>query len=222
SIKTSFSTEVEWNYGEYGPDVWDEFEKTCRGNYQSPIDIKTACTVYQSFPPFHASQANANAYPMTYTGGGLNGTLQFTSFHIHWGENYNVGSEHQINGLKYAGEIHFVHMNYEINKYDSTTTPPCTEGSSWTVFKTPIYFNNDALESFRTNLYPEKFRPVQPLDGRMVYRSFPNDTASPIPDYNCCAQNAGRSSSGVLSISLIDKQLLSFSWLFTFYILLRD
>ncbi|CAF3507832.1 unnamed protein product [Rotaria socialis] len=95
----------------------------------------------------------------------------------------------------------------------SKTTPPCIEGSSWTVFKTPIYFNNEALESFR---------PVQPLDGRMVYRSFPNDTVSSISDYYCCTQNAGRSFSGVFLISLIGKQLFLFSWLFTFYVLLRD
>ncbi|CAF3332999.1 unnamed protein product [Rotaria socialis] len=313
SINTSFSTEVEWNYGEYGPDVWNEFNGTCGEIYQSPINIKTACTVYQSFPPFQfspnynqtqdflvtnnghgisATQANASAYPMTHTGGGLDGTFQFTNFHIHWGENYNVGSEHQINSIKYAGEIHFVHMNYETNKYGilgvlidsnrssqssssqlgrriikrqtsntggvtqvttwesyasivsqlnytnasatirfklstlmttdfnifyrytgSKTTPPCIEGSSWTVFKTPIYFNNEALE---------RFRPVQPLDGRMVYRSFPNDTVSSISDYYCCTQNAGRSFSGVFLISLIGKQLFLFSWLFTFYVLLRD
>ncbi|CAF0867440.1 unnamed protein product [Adineta steineri] len=121
-----------WNYGELGPDVWSDQYPLCIGHSQSPIDIKTACTIYQSFIPFHFSEDYNNSYnftvvnnghtiltkysgnillSLTLTGGGLNGTFEFLNFHLHWGENYKSGSEHQINGEKYAGEIHFVYIN---------------------------------------------------------------------------------------------------------------
>ncbi|CAF1161444.1 unnamed protein product, partial [Didymodactylos carnosus] len=39
------------------------------------------------------------------------GTYSFDSFHLHWGQNPKQGSEHYLNGNKYAGEAHFVHTN---------------------------------------------------------------------------------------------------------------
>lgn len=68
----------------------------------------------------------------------------------------------------------------------STTVPPCIEAATWSVFKTPIYIDNMFLELFRTKVLPENYRPVLPLYGRTVYRSFKNDTSSLIPDYNVC------------------------------------
>ncbi|CAH1972843.1 unnamed protein product, partial [Acanthoscelides obtectus] len=46
-------------------------------------------------------------------------TDQYTllQFHGHWGDNKTKGSEHAIDGKKYDGEIHFVHVN---NRYCST------------------------------------------------------------------------------------------------------
>jgi carbonic anhydrase len=115
SIDISFS--IDWNYGALGPDVWKDSYPTCGGTSQSPINIKTACTTYQVFDSFQFSsaynltqdflltnnghtisgiQVNSSAFPLTLSGGGLSEAFTFKNFHLHWGENYNSGSEHQL------------------------------------------------------------------------------------------------------------------------------
>lgn len=70
--------------------------------------------------------------------------------------------------------------------HGSLTTPPCTENVFWTIFKQPILFMENELESFRKNIYFEDYRRPQPLYTRSIYRNFPNESLSSIPDYNCC------------------------------------
>ncbi|CAF1077168.1 unnamed protein product [Adineta ricciae] len=268
-----------WNYGDLGPDVWSDTYPLCASRSQSPINIKTACTTFQPFLPFKFSSSYSKTNNFTLqnnghtivgqyfgndtasfnlTGGALNGTFRFVNFHLHWGENYKSGSEHQVNGKKYAGEIHFVHRNpdtgqiavlgmfmesvrnftihetiekaakvsvttvnewkryfdvaEQLTQYEnktvlnlnlvslmgdslsdfwryagSLTTPPCTEGIIWTMFRDPIIFTESELASFRTNVYFEDYRGPQPLYDRIVYRSFENETLSTIPEYNCCS-----------------------------------
>lgn len=124
----------EWNYGRFGPDVWFKKYPECAGENQSPINIKTACTIYQQFEPFHFSAAYYDSLKFTLvhdghsvkgvpigrklflSGGNLNGTFTFINFHLHWGPNENVGSEHQVNGRKYTGESHFVFENEQTNQ----------------------------------------------------------------------------------------------------------
>ncbi len=106
-----------WNYEQLGPDVWSDTYPLCASRSQSPINIRTTCTTYQSFPTFRFSSAYNLTYDFTLTnnghtivgeyngndstsllltGGGLDGTYQFRGFHLHWGENYKSGSEHQV------------------------------------------------------------------------------------------------------------------------------
>ncbi len=47
----------------------------------------------------------------------------------------------------------------------SFTTPPCTEGVSWNVFREPIELSASQIASFR-EFYNGNNRPVQPLNGR--------------------------------------------------------
>lgn len=49
----------------------------------------------------------------------------------------------------------------------SLTTPPCSEGVSWYVLKTPVEASAAQLKQLRT-LYNHNNRPVQPLNGREV------------------------------------------------------
>lgn len=49
----------------------------------------------------------------------------------------------------------------------SLTTPPCTEGVTWDVLRTPITASAEQLQRFAT-LFPHNNRPVMPLDGRRV------------------------------------------------------
>jgi len=52
----------------------------------------------------------------------------------------------------------------------SLTTPPCTEGISWFVLKTPAGLSQDQADAFG-KIYPRDARPVQPLYGRAVMAS---------------------------------------------------
>ncbi|XP_074467223.1 carbonic anhydrase 4a isoform X2 [Sebastes fasciatus] len=59
----------------------------------------------------------------------------------------------------------------------SLTTPGCNEAVVWTVFENPIPLSNEQLRAFSELKFKdgkpmvETFRPVQPLNGRQVYRS---------------------------------------------------
>jgi carbonic anhydrase len=52
----------------------------------------------------------------------------------------------------------------------SLTAPPCTEGVTWFVLKTPLTISAEQITAF-AELYPRDIRPVQPLNGRIVKES---------------------------------------------------
>jgi carbonic anhydrase len=52
----------------------------------------------------------------------------------------------------------------------SVTAPPCTEGVTWFVLKTPMDVSVEEIRAF-AKLYPHDVRPVQPLNGRVVEES---------------------------------------------------
>ena len=52
----------------------------------------------------------------------------------------------------------------------SLTAPPCTEGVTWFVLKTPIEISVEQINAF-ARLYPHDARPIQPLNGRVVKES---------------------------------------------------
>ena len=49
----------------------------------------------------------------------------------------------------------------------SQTAPPCNEGVTWFVLKTPLEISAQQIEAF-AKLYPHDVRPLQPLNGRIV------------------------------------------------------
>ncbi|HEY6291205.1 MAG TPA: carbonic anhydrase family protein [Terriglobia bacterium] len=52
----------------------------------------------------------------------------------------------------------------------SLTAPPCSEGVTWFVLKTPVDISAEQINAF-ARLYPHDVRPVQPLNGRVVRES---------------------------------------------------
>jgi carbonic anhydrase len=52
----------------------------------------------------------------------------------------------------------------------SQTAPPCTEGVTWFVLKTPVEVSRAQIAAF-AKLYPHDVRPIQPLNGRIVQES---------------------------------------------------
>jgi len=123
-----------WGYKtEDGPSTWGKLYKQAEGKHQSPIDIDTNNTVYDpelvnkplrfsyskdcftvlknsghSFTVSGSDSATSNV-----NGGPVNNNHNFLQFHMHWGANPTVGSEHTLNGQSFAAELHFVNWNSE-------------------------------------------------------------------------------------------------------------
>jgi len=53
----------------------------------------------------------------------------------------------------------------------SLTTPPCTEGIVWTIFSQKIAIKQESLQKLRKNILTKVYRPVQPLNDRIVYKN---------------------------------------------------
>ena len=51
--------------------------------------------------------------------------------------------------------------------FGSLTTPPCSEGITWTVFRTPVHASHAQIRRFAA-LFPMNARPVQPLNRRFL------------------------------------------------------
>ncbi|AHB49397.1 carbonate dehydratase [Hyphomicrobium nitrativorans NL23] len=52
----------------------------------------------------------------------------------------------------------------------SLTTPPCSEGLAWTVFREPITASPEQIRAFAA-LFPNNARPVQPMNERVLIES---------------------------------------------------
>jgi carbonic anhydrase len=52
----------------------------------------------------------------------------------------------------------------------SLTTPPCSQGVSWMILKTPVKLGAEQIKAFR-RLFNANARPIQPLNGRIVQES---------------------------------------------------
>jgi carbonic anhydrase len=50
------------------------------------------------------------------------------------------------------------------------SAPPCTEGVTWFVLRTPVEVSPAQIAAF-AKLYPHDVRPLQPLNGRVVEES---------------------------------------------------
>uniref|UniRef100_A0A8D0F6V0 Carbonic anhydrase n=1 Tax=Strix occidentalis caurina TaxID=311401 RepID=A0A8D0F6V0_STROC len=106
----------------------------CGGNVQSPINIDTAKTIFS--PQLRPIQLSGYSLPaneklslrnnghtvllelpesLAITGGYAQ-QYRAVQLHLHWGSSSGPGSEHTIDGRRFAAEIHVVHYN---TKYDT-------------------------------------------------------------------------------------------------------
>ncbi|NXT45614.1 CAH9 anhydrase, partial [Pluvianellus socialis] len=106
----------------------------CAGTVQSPININTARIIFSSqLRPIQLSGYSLSAKEMLKLKnnghtvvlelpeslaitGGYAQQYRAVQLHLHWGSPSGPGSEHIVNGHRFAAEIHVVHYN---TKYDS-------------------------------------------------------------------------------------------------------
>jgi carbonic anhydrase len=81
-----------------------------------------------------------------------------------------AGKEQEIPGMQINPTGLLPHNTSYYTYMGSQTAPPCTEGVTWFVLKTPMEISADEIATF-AKLYPHDVRPVQPLNGRVVRES---------------------------------------------------
>ena len=107
--------------------VWGSIPgSSCGGMRQSPIDIPTAQALrnstlrpllFSSWNKAYQGEFENVGYSVKFVPETLDatvtnhlGTYIVLQFHLHWGIDSTQGSEHTVNGKKYAAEIHFVSL----------------------------------------------------------------------------------------------------------------
>ncbi|XP_073085883.1 carbonic anhydrase 3 isoform X1 [Manis javanica] len=115
----------EWGYASHnGPDHWHELYPIAKGDKQSPIELHTKDIKHDpSLLPWSTSYDPGSAKTILNNGktcrvvfddsydrsmlrgGPLTGPYRLRQFHLHWGSSDDHGSEHTVDGVKYAAEI---------------------------------------------------------------------------------------------------------------------
>jgi carbonic anhydrase len=80
------------------------------------------------------------------------------------------GKEKQIAGVEVNPAGLLPHDTAYFTYMGSLTAPPCSEGVTWFVLKTPVDISAEEISAF-AKLYPHDVRPLQPLNGRVVNES---------------------------------------------------
>ncbi|XP_004425606.1 PREDICTED: carbonic anhydrase 6 [Ceratotherium simum simum] len=135
----------KWTYSEGALDEahWSTEYPTCGGQRQSPINLQRKKVQYN--PSLTALTLvgyddQESEFPMTNNGHTVQISLPHTMYmtapdgtkyiaeqmHFHWGgaSSEISGSEHTIDGIRYATEIHVVHYNSKYESYDIAQNEP--------------------------------------------------------------------------------------------------
>jgi carbonic anhydrase len=125
---------------EFGPSNWGKFDARCDGKRQSPIALYTDALkdsklkaannlkieLYETVPEVIKVENNGHSVKLSFTyangqkakfvGGPLANTYIIDSMHWHWGKNHK-GSEHTLDKIQYAAEIHVVSHNEKYGNF---------------------------------------------------------------------------------------------------------
>ncbi|XP_054564600.1 carbonic anhydrase 13 isoform X2 [Eptesicus fuscus] len=116
---------LSWGYAEHnGPVHWNQLFPIADGDQQSPIEIKTKEAKFDSsLRPLSITYDSSSAKIISNSGhsfsvdfddtedksvlrgGPLTGRYRLRQFHLHWGSTDDHGSEHVVDGVRYAAEI---------------------------------------------------------------------------------------------------------------------
>uniref|UniRef100_A0A8D0HBY3 Carbonic anhydrase n=1 Tax=Sphenodon punctatus TaxID=8508 RepID=A0A8D0HBY3_SPHPU len=126
-----------WGYSkDIGPDTWHKNYPFAKGDNQSPVELNTDAIHqdpillpwFTSYDP-GASKTLLNngktckvVFDDTFDrsvlrGGPLPGIYRLRQLHFHWGSTDNQGSEHIVDGARYAAELHLVHWYSKYSNY---------------------------------------------------------------------------------------------------------
>ncbi|KAF3839708.1 hypothetical protein F7725_018425 [Dissostichus mawsoni] len=112
--------------GLVGQTEWSEYFPDCAGNAQSPVDVVTTQTKYDSSllpltPLGYSQHGNSPSLsvielPEWMGLGGLPWLYTAVQMHLHWGSGgpSHGGGEHTVNGMSADAELHVVHYNSEL------------------------------------------------------------------------------------------------------------
>ncbi len=113
-----------------------------------------------------ASDGKIAAVAVLLHAGSANATIQQLWEHmpkVEGPEQEIAGVEVNPSGLLPDHTAYYTYMG-------SLTAPPCSEGVTWFVLKTPVEISREQIAAF-ARLYPHDVRPLQPLNGRVVTES---------------------------------------------------
>uniref|UniRef100_A0A8C4DXJ2 Carbonic anhydrase n=1 Tax=Dicentrarchus labrax TaxID=13489 RepID=A0A8C4DXJ2_DICLA len=165
------------------PEKWVHLpESSCGSDRQSPIDIVTNLVetnhslgnfAFTNFDNYyinksiintgHTVKINLMEGEVEVTGGGLSGTYSTIQFHFHWSSTeHDQGSEHMIDGHRYAMEMHIVSL-----KKGLTAEQAVQDSEGIAVLGFFINIKKFPMETKLTNNY----RPTQHLNERRVFAS---------------------------------------------------
>uniref|UniRef100_A0A3P9BNK1 Carbonic anhydrase 4 n=1 Tax=Maylandia zebra TaxID=106582 RepID=A0A3P9BNK1_9CICH len=108
-----------------GPELWGLVSQTCNGRSQSPVNIVTRKVLPdERLTPFHFTGYKETFYgslinnghsvqlnlpsSIQIKGGNLVDEYKAIQFHLHWGKDGGLGSEHTIDGEKFPMEVQYV------------------------------------------------------------------------------------------------------------------
>ena len=80
-----------------------------------------------------------------------------------------TGDNHALTDVVSANEL--LPKSRDYYRYDgSLTTPPCSEGVRWLVFKEPVYASKKQIDEFRHIMHHPNNRPIQPTNARLILK----------------------------------------------------
>ncbi|VEN63651.1 unnamed protein product [Callosobruchus maculatus] len=188
------SVSLEWGYDSHnGPDTWPSQYPQAAGEKQSPIDIQPVSlktlkmnkNLQWKYVPENCEElsntgtawkVHVNGKGSELVGGPLEGTYILEQFHCHWGEKDDEGSEHTIDGQRFAGELHLVHWNSKYSSFAEAAEHPdglCVLG----IFLKPGKSHAE-LQKLVVQLPKVEFK------GEKMYLTEPVDPALFIPEDN--------------------------------------
>lgn len=155
-----------------GPDQWKD---DCQRDRQSPINIVTAkaevdpklgCFSFSGYDKKLKWNVTNNGHSVmmllssdiSIAGGGLNGRYRATQLHLHWSNQMDQGSEHSLNGERFAMEMHIVHEKLKGTSKDEKEAQDSGDDIAVLAFLVEVGSKNNGFRPL-LNLLPQISKP---------------------------------------------------------------